>query len=122
MIGLGIDLCDIERMETILIKTPSFLSRYFTADEQAYLSTKHKMTASSMAGMFAAKEAFLKALGVGLGSVSLSDIGVTHDASGAPLYALTESAKDAMDAKSAKHAFLSITHEKGMAAAVCILE
>ncbi|MBE0600446.1 MAG: holo-ACP synthase, partial [Firmicutes bacterium] len=90
-------------------------------DERAYL--KDKKDAQSAAGMYAAKEAFLKALGVGLsGGVALADIGVTHDAHGCPAYALSEKAANAMRQKGAQRSLLSITHDGGIAAAVCVLE
>ncbi len=121
MIGLGIDLCQVERIEKTLHKSDGFLNRYYTQDERIYLNDKKE--AQSAAGFYAAKEAFLKALGVGLsGGVALADIGVTHDERGCPAYALSEKALAAMQNKGAKHAFLSITHDGGMAAAVCVLE
>lgn len=121
MIGLGIDLCQIERIEKALQKGEGFLKRYYTEEEQKYLQKKN--CAQSAAGLFAAKEAFLKALGVGLsGGVALSDIGVAHDTHGRPSYALSEKAADAMAQKGAHTAFLSISHDAGVAAAVCVLE
>ena len=121
MIGLGIDVCHVERIEKALAKGDGFLKRYYTEDERVYL--KSKKDAQSAAGMYAAKESFLKALGVGLsGGVALSDIGVTHDERGCPAYALSQKALDAMREKGAQHSFLSITHDGGIAAAVCVLE
>ena len=69
-----------------------------------------------MAGIWAAKEAFLKAVGTGL-SLPLRDVGVTHTALGQPVYALTGQAADIVGEGSV---MLSITHEGGMAAAVCL--
>ncbi len=121
MIGLGIDVCHVERIEKALQKSDGFLKRYYTEDERAYLKTKKD--AQSAAGMYAAKEAFLKALGVGLsGGVALSDVGVAHDERGCPTYALSVKAVDAMREKGARNSFLSITHDGGIAAAVCVLE
>ncbi len=82
-----------------------------------------KTAPQSAAGMFAAKEAFLKALGVGLsGGVALADIAVSHDELGCPSYALSAKASDAMGKKGAKTAYLSISHDAGVAVAVCVLE
>ncbi|MBN1778330.1 MAG: holo-ACP synthase [Clostridiales bacterium] len=121
MIGLGIDICHVERIEKALQKGDGFLKRYYTQDERKYLN--NKKGAQSAAGMYAAKEAFLKALGVGLsGGVALSDIGVTHDERGCPSYALSAKALEAMKTKGARASHLSISHDGGVAAAVCVLE
>jgi len=121
VIGLGIDICQIERIDKALQKDERFLLRYFTQEERNYLNTRS--AAQSAAGMFAAKEAFLKALGVGLsGGVALADIGVAHDAQGCPSYSLSKKAADAMRRKGASASFLSISHDAGVAAAVCVLE
>jgi holo-[acyl-carrier protein] synthase len=123
MIGLGLDLCEVARIEAALRKSEGFLERYYTAEERAYLDTRGKTAVQSAAAMFAAKEAFVKALGVGLsGGVAMADVGVTHDASGRPAYALAESARARMAERGAKEAHLSLTHDAGVAAAVCILE
>jgi len=66
MIGLGIDLCEIARIDNAIQKSDGFLQRYFTAEERSYLEGRGQMVAQSAAAMFAAKEAFLKALGTGL--------------------------------------------------------
>ncbi|MFH1880531.1 MAG: holo-ACP synthase [Bacillota bacterium] len=121
MIGLGIDVCQVERIEKALQKGEGFLKRYYTDEERKYLNRKND--AQSAAGMYAAKEAFLKALGFGLsGGVALSDIGVAHDERGCPSYALSEKAAAAMAKKGAQASYLSISHDAGVAAAVCVLE
>ena len=123
MIGLGIDLCDISRIERTLAKSEGFLARYFTQEERAYLNAREQSLSQSAAAMFAAKEAFLKALGVGLsGGVAMGDVGIAHDALGCPAYALGEKALAQMRAKGASVAHLSLTHDAGIAAAVCVLE
>lgn len=123
MKGLGIDLCRISRMETILQEQPRFLSRYYTDEEQRYLAGRGKCAAESAAAMFAAKEAFLKALRTGLGSgVSLNEIGVVHLESGAPEYQLTGAALEAVQQLGIQALWLSLTHEDDHAAAVCVLE
>lgn len=113
--GVGIDLCDISRMEQCL-RDDRFLNRYFTADEAAYIRSRGLCASQSMAGIFAAKEAFLKAVGTGL-SLAMKDIEVCHTELGQPLYHLTGSALEAADGG---QVLLSITHEGLMAAAVCI--
>ena len=123
MIGLGIDLCSVQRIRETIEAHEGFLERFYTAEEREYLTAKGQNAAQSAAAMFAAKEAFLKALGVGLGGgVSLAEIGVTHDEQGCPAYSLTGKALARMEEKSARSACLSLTHDAGMAAAVCVLE
>ena len=118
--GLGIDLCEIARMET-LIRDGRFLERYFNKEEQEYIGSKGQSGPQTMAGIFAAKEALGKALGVGI-TADLKEITITHDESGAPHYILMgEYARLAEDRRvSLFH--LSITHDAGVAAAVCIAE
>ena len=82
MIGLGLDLCEIARIERMLQKGDAFLRRFFTEEERAYVAAKGNAGAASAAAMFAAKEAFLKAAGLGLGGgVALNEIGVARFAS-----------------------------------------
>ena len=120
MLGIGIDLCDVERMETALARE-GFLERYFSPEEQAYIRGRGKGAAQSMAGHFAAKEAALKALGRGL-ALPPEQIAVTHDASGAPRYVLCGKALAHMQAMGGKSMHLSITHTGAAAAAVAVLE
>lgn len=123
MIGLGMDLCQIERIDRALQKDDAFLRRFFTPEEQAYIKARGKSGAQSAAAMFAAKEALLKAMGIGLsGGVKLSEIGVAHDEAGAPHYRLTGAAEEKRIAMGATRLHLSLTHEAGMAGAVAVLE
>ena len=123
MIGIGIDLCEIARMEKLLEKDDSFLRRYFTAEEQEYVKARGQMAAQSMAAMFAAKEAFVKALGIGIGGgVPLLDVAVIHEQGGRPAYRLTGAALEKMNSLGAGRAWLSLTHEAGLAGAVAVIE
>lgn len=117
------DLCEIARMERILQQDNGFLQRYFTKEEQAYLAARGEAASQSMAAMFAAKEALLKALGVGIGGgIPLVDIGIAHNEAGQPSYALAGRAAQALAGLGATHTWLSLTHEGGMAAAVAVVE
>lgn len=120
IVGIGLDLCEISRMEK-LMEDGRFLARYFSAEEQAYIQSKGKGAAQSMAGIFAAKEALGKALGVGI-TADLRQVCVTHDLNGAPGYILEgEYARFAEDRRVSSF-FLSISHDGGMAAAMCVAE
>ena len=123
MIGVGLDLCEIARIEAAMQKSDGFAKRYFTEDERVYLEARGKTAPQSAAAMFAAKEAFLKALGVGLsGGIAMADVGIRHDALGCPTYTLSERAKEKLALKGASIAHVSLTHDAGVAVAVCILE
>ena len=118
--GLGCDLCAISRMEKIL-RDERFLSRYFTESERTYIRD-HVHSAQTAAGIFAAKEAFLKAIGTGLGGIALADSEITHTALGAPEYILNENMCAALDKIKAQRAFLSISHDGDYAMATAALE
>ena len=115
--GLGLDLCEISRMEKML-QNEHFLKRYFTENEISYISRKGKSAAQTMAGIFAAKEAMAKALGTGI-VFDLKEISVCHDIAGMPWYMLSGKAAESC---AGDHFFLSITHDGGIAAAVCVRE
>jgi holo-[acyl-carrier protein] synthase len=121
IIGIGIDLCEIARIAES-IKSPSFLTRYFSPDECEYIQARGIGSAASAAGCFAAKEAFLKAVGTGLNGVPLKDVSVTHDELGAPRYFITGAAEERFRKLCGTRLHLSITHDGGVAAAVAIIE
>ena len=114
--GIGIDLCEIARMEKLL-ENGWFLSRFFSPEEQAYIAGKGRSAAQTMAGIFAAKEALAKALGSGL-DFDLREAEVAHDEAGRPFYRF--SGKLMERARGAFH--LSISHDAGVSGAVCIWE
>ena len=115
--GLGLDLCGIARMEKLLADD-RFLNRYFTEDEIGYIRSKGKGAAQTMAGIYAAKEALAKALGTGI-TFDLREISVLHDEAGKPGYALSGTAAGMAGGD---RFWLSVSHEEGTAAAVCVRE
>ena len=62
IVGMGVDICDIARMERALERHPTMRHRVFTEEEVAYCDTRGR-PAESYAGRFAAREAVIKALG-----------------------------------------------------------
>ena len=119
--GIGTDLCAADRMAAKLQK-PAFVQRVFSPAEQALLNERggtHR--AETAAANFAAKEAFLKAAGTGLGGFALTDLTVLRKESGAPYFALTGPAAE-WTAANALTPHLSLTHENGLACAFVILE
>ena len=121
IVGVGLDVCDIARMEKILVDG-RFLGRFFSLEEQEYIENKGRGAAATMAGIFAAKEALVKALGTGFTSSSLSDIAVLHDKFGAPYYDLRGEFALHAAQRNITALHLSITHDGGIAAAVAIAE
>lgn len=121
IVGVGIDVCEIARMEKLLVDG-RFLGRYFSLEEQEYIENKGRCAAASMAGIFAAKEALVKALGTGFTSAQLSDICVLHDPYGAPYYDLRGEFAMHVAQRNITNLHLSITHDGGIAAAVAIAE
>jgi holo-[acyl-carrier protein] synthase len=91
IIGMGSDLCNIERIQASLDRFGErFVQRVFTPTEQAKAARRPYTTAGTLAKRFAAKEAFSKAVGTGFkAGVFMKDIGVVNAPSGAPTLALT---------------------------------
>lgn len=119
--GIGVDLCAVARMEKCL-QSPAFWRRVFAPAEKAWLESlpPGRRTASAAAN-FAAKEAFLKAAGTGLGGFALAELAVLRQPGGAPYFAFAGSAAAWM-AGSGLSARLSLTHEAGLACAFVVLE
>ena len=100
IVGIGSDLCNIERIEKSLDRWgDKFLSRVFTDVERAKAAKRPFTRAGTLAKRFAAKEAFSKAVGTGFKrGVFMKDIGVVNLASGQPTLQLTGGAKARLDA------------------------
>ena len=127
IIGIGNDLCNIERIEKTLEKFGErFEHRVFTETEIA-LARRRRRTAETYAKRFAAKEAMSKALGTGFSQgVFMKDIGVVNAPSGAPTLKLTGGALKRLNGmipegyKAAIH--LTLTDEPPLAQAQVIIE
>jgi holo-[acyl-carrier protein] synthase len=117
VIGLGIDAVDIGRFRTVLARRPGLAERLFTAGERAYAAGQAD-PAPSLAARFAAKEAAMKALGVGLGAFRWTDVEVVRLASGQPALRI-QGAAAALASKQGVGKFLvSLTHTSSQAEAV----
>jgi len=115
--GIGFDLCEVARMEK-LQGDDRFLARYFSGEEIAYIRGKNRNAAQTLAGIYAAKEAFAKALGTGI-TFDLKEVSVVHGETGQPAYRLSGKAAELAGGD---RFLLSISHDGGMAGAVCIRE
>jgi len=122
ILGHGIDVVSISRMrETLSRQGEHFIARVFGVTETAYCQKKVDPT-PSFAARFAAKEAYGKALGLGLGpSGEFSEIEVIHDQAGVPQLVLKGSAKEIFYQKGGGEIFLSLTHDGDIAMASVII-
>ena len=118
ILGLGVDLCEVARMERALDRHPTMRARVFTPEEVAYCDSKAR-PAESYAGRFAAREAVIKALG-GYRGKRWQDISVTRAPSGAPAIRLTGNAKARADALGIDRILITFTHEKTNAVAFAV--
>jgi holo-[acyl-carrier protein] synthase len=118
ILGLGVDLCEIARMERALERHPTMRERVFTPEEIAYCDSKAR-PAESYAGRFAAREAVIKALG-GYRGKRWQDISVTRAPSGAPAIRLDGNAKARADALGISKVLITFTHEKTNAVAFAV--
>lgn len=128
IIGLGSDLCNIERIQNSLDRFGDrFVARCFTTVEQAKAASRPHTRAGTLAKRFAAKEAFSKAVGTGFKrGVFLKDIGVINSPSGAPTLALTGGAAERLEAltPAGHRAFvhLTLTDDHPWAQAFVVIE
>ncbi len=122
--GTGIDLVEIDRIEKILRRSgEKFTGRVYSEDEIEYCQ-KRARPATHFAARFAAKEAFLKSIGVGFaGKIALKDIEVLTDQQGKPYFNINDSMKTILNRWGGTPVVhLSITHTGKNAAAVVVLE
>jgi holo-[acyl-carrier protein] synthase len=118
ILGLGVDICEIARMERALARHPTMRERVFTPAEIAYCDSRAR-PAESFAGRFAAREATIKALG-GYRGKRWQDISVGRAPSGAPSIVLEGHAKSRADALGVSQVLITFTHEKTSAVAFAV--
>lgn len=112
IIGIGVDVVDLERFAATMRRTPSVRERVLTPTEAA-------LPLESMAARFAAKEALAKALGAP-GTLSWHDAEVTSD--GPPQFRLRGTVKQRADELGVRHTHLSLSHDAGVSVAMVVLE
>jgi len=121
--GLGLDLIEIERVESVLARRGARArDRLFTPLEQAYCE-RRKRSASSYAGRFAVKEAVMKLLGTGWArGVRWVDIEVVRKPGEAPTVLLHGATARIAEQRGIRRIHITITHDAGLAAAVAVAE
>ena len=120
MIGIGLDTVEVARFREVLARTPSIAGRLFTDRERAF-AERHTDPAPRLAARFAAKEAAMKALGVGLGAFAFHDVEVVRD-DGAPALVVTGAAATLAAERGVTRWLVSLTHSALVAEAVVVAE
>ena len=121
--GIGTDIVSIERVQSILNKNrDGFINRVLTEHERALFANKGD-SAAFCAKRFAAKEAFSKALGTGIGRVlSFQDLTVRSNENGKPYFIPSEKLRLYLKDKGVQQGHLSISDESQSALAFVVLE
>lgn len=121
VIGIGVDIVDVNRIKKLIDKSEAFIEKIFTEEEVSSLRERN-LRPEFVAGRFAAKEAISKALGTGIRGFSFKDIIITNDVLGKPKVRLTGRAEEIAEANGKYFINLSISHEVNNAIAFAILE
>lgn len=121
--GTGIDIVNIERIESLMARWGDlFLGRVFTVREILWCQQRARPS-ECFAIRFAAKEAFLKAIGWGLrNGIQWTDIEVENDTMGKPLLSFHRKAKEILETHQIKKALITLSHERPYAVAHVLLE
>ncbi len=117
--GVGVDACEVERMRQSLERTPTIRTRVFTADECADLAGRVDPV-PGFAARFAAREAVMKAMGLGLGAFGFHDVSVRRAESGQPSLVVGGQAARLAEERGITDWFLSLTHTDSVAIAVVV--
>lgn len=120
ILGIGIDIIEIERIKKVIDRKPRFIERNFTQKEIEYFE-KNKLRAETIAGNFAAKEAISKALGSGIRGFNLKDIEVLRDDLGKPIVKTYNNLESICIDYNIVDIKISISHSKNYAVANCLI-
>jgi len=122
VVGIGTDLVEVARLEKSLKRTASFAEKVFTAGERATCEGRAH-PGEAYAARFAAKEAFLKAVGRGIfEGIALTDIEVVREGDGEPLLKLGRSAARALSKRGASKALVTLSHAGNCAIAFVLVQ
>ena len=123
IVAIGIDIIEVARIREVLVRTPRFRERVFTAAEREYCDSRGAVAAQHYAARFAAKEAALKALQTGWrGGIGWQDLEVAARESGAPYLIFRGPVLELFNASGATAAHLSMAHTSEHAIAQVVLE
>lgn len=121
--GVGIDIVQISRIEKALQRWGErFRNKVFTSGEVSYCQKKRK-AAANYAARFAAKEAFVKALGVGMRrGIHWREIEVARGPLGKPILKVSGRAQEICQKEGIKAILVSLTHDQDYSSALVVLE
>ncbi|MBE3595159.1 MAG: holo-ACP synthase [Candidatus Carbobacillus altaicus] len=120
IVGIGLDMVEIKRMEAVFTRKPRIVARILTAREQEGLKGNARRQMEYLSGRFAAKEALSKALGTGIGRyLHWQDVSIVRGALGKPEVIVEHDRSGRLHGVTIH---LSITHERTHTMAVVILE
>ena len=119
VLGLGTDLVEIPRFRAVLERRPRLAARVFDARERASLDGRRDPV-PGLAARFAAKEAVMKALGVGLGAFALAEVEVARRDGGEPVLRLHGRAAALAQDRGVREWRLSLSHTSTTAMAVAL--
>jgi holo-[acyl-carrier protein] synthase len=124
IISIGIDIIEVARIREVLLRSPRFRERVFTAAERAYCDSRGVAAAAQhYAARFAAKEAALKALQTGWrGGIGWQDVEIGSVESGAPILIFHGLVRELFEKSGATAAHLSLSHTSEHAIAQVVLE
>ena len=120
ILGTGIDIIEIERIEKLVKKRNKFLDKIFTLKENQYFNANGKVKVESVAGYFAAKEAVSKSMGTGFYGLSWQEIEIQKSSLGQPQVILWGKAKVEAKKLGIENFILSISHCRKYAIAQAI--
>lgn len=120
--GIGTDIIEVQRVEEKLLRTSGLKKQLFTAREIAYCESKHR-PALHFAARFAAKEAFLKAMGTGWsGGHKFDEIEIVNNDLGKPEITVYGKVKSFCEDNNITAMEVSLSHVKDLAKAIVVLE
>lgn len=117
--GVGIDIVEIDRVLEAVVKTKGFLEKTFTAGEVEYFKSRN-MKYETIAGNFAGKEAFVKAMGTGFIGIEPKDIEILRNENGKPYINISKDEVNKL--LGTAKIFITISHSKTYAVANVIIE
>ena len=118
IVGIGIDLAEVERYRFDEAERARFARKVYTEEEMVYAMRKRHWP-ERLAGFFAAKEATRKAFGH---AIPWNAVGVSHERSGKPIIRLYRGYEALLERRGVRAIHLTITHTATTAAAVVVLE
>jgi holo-[acyl-carrier protein] synthase len=121
IVGIGVDVVDVADMRRTLERTPTFRTRCFTESEREYAEKQNDPT-ERFAVRFAAKEAVMKAMGVGLGAFGFYDVEVAVAESGQPSLLVRGPALVLADERGITHWHVTLSHTATSAIAMVVAE